>query len=111
MTEVTEQASAVQQALHPPPPAFYQLYRQDADGTAERPLPPEIPAPVQGEYQLFGEIFTVRLSIPSVQVSCRLVYIAWESIVQVEPGIPPLQTAPLYRTNAEGFVGNKPRVS
>ncbi|KAL3138787.1 hypothetical protein ABBQ32_005630 [Trebouxia sp. C0010 RCD-2024] len=48
-----------QQALYPPPPAFYRLYRQDADGTAERPLPPEPPPPAQFDYQLFGEMHTV----------------------------------------------------
>ena len=60
MAEGTEQASAGQQALYPSPPAFYQVYRPDADGTAERPLPPEPPGPVQHEYQLFGELHTVR---------------------------------------------------
>lgn len=54
--------SSAQQALYPPPPVFYRLYRQDADGTAERPLPPEPPAPAQTDYQLFGEMHTVRLS-------------------------------------------------
>lgn len=59
MAEAKGQASASQQALYPPPPAFYQLYRQDAEGTAERPLPPEPPAPARNDYQLFGEMHTV----------------------------------------------------
>ena len=59
MAEAAGQASAGQQALYPPPPAFYQLYRQDAEGTAERPLPPEPPAPARNDYQLFGEMHTV----------------------------------------------------
>ncbi|KAL3130764.1 hypothetical protein ABBQ38_000109 [Trebouxia sp. C0009 RCD-2024] len=72
-----------QQALYPPPPAFYRLYRQDAGGTAERPLPPEPPAPAQADYQLFGEMHTV------------------------EPGIPPLQAARLYHTKQDGCVDTK----
>ena len=59
MAEAKGQASAGQQALYPPPPAFYQLYRQDADGTAERPFPPEPPAPARNDYLLFGEMHTV----------------------------------------------------
>lgn len=59
MAEAIGQASAGQQALYPPPPAFFRLYRQDAEGTAERPLPPEPPAPARNDYQQFGEMHTV----------------------------------------------------
>ena len=45
---------------YPPPPAFFRLYREDADGSAERPLPPAPPAPVEGEFQMFGEMHTAR---------------------------------------------------
>lgn len=62
MAEAVSQAAAGQQALYPPPPAFYRLYRQDAEGTADRPLPPEPPAPVQNDYQVFGEMHTVSNS-------------------------------------------------
>lgn len=62
MAEAVSQASVGQQALYPPPPAFYRLYRQDADGTADRPLPPEPPAPVRNDYQVFGEMHTVSNS-------------------------------------------------
>ncbi len=60
MDEAAGQAGAAQQSLYPPPPDFYRLYREDADGTAERPLPPGPPAPVVGDYQMFGEMHTVR---------------------------------------------------
>ena len=63
MAEAKGQPSAGQQALYPPPPAFYQLYRQDAEGTAERPLPPEPPAPARNDYQLFGEMHTVSTTM------------------------------------------------
>lgn len=59
MAEAIGQASAGQQALYPPPPAFHRLYRQDAEGTAEMSLPPEPPAPARNDYQLFGEMHTV----------------------------------------------------
>jgi len=45
---------------YPPPPPFYKLFRGDADGSAERPLPPVPPAPVEGEFQMFGELHTAR---------------------------------------------------
>ena len=45
---------------YPPPPAFFRLYREDAEGSAERPLPPAPPAPVEGEFQMFGEMHTAR---------------------------------------------------
>lgn len=63
------QKPAATQLAFPPPPEFYKLYREDADGTAERPFPPEPPEPVQGEYEMFGELHTVstagRLVSPS----------------------------------------------
>lgn len=60
MSNEHSNASAGQQALYPSPPAFYKLYREDADGTAERPFPPAPPAAVTGDFQMFGEIHTVR---------------------------------------------------
>ena len=49
-----------QQQLYPPPPPFYRLYRADADGSAERPLPPLPPPPPVGTYQQFGVADSVR---------------------------------------------------
>ncbi|GAB4818496.1 hypothetical protein N2152v2_005542 [Parachlorella kessleri] len=71
------------QQLYPPPPPVYQLYRDDADGSAERPLPPEPPAPIDGTYQLFGELHTT------------------------EDGLPPLQGQQLYSVNGDGTVDFK----
>ncbi len=61
-----QQQSAAQQApqqqqLYPPPPPFYRLYIADADGSAERPLPPLPPPPLTGNYQQFGIADSVRL--------------------------------------------------
>ena len=47
------------QGLYPPPPPFYQLHTDDRDGSAERPLPPEAPPPITGEYAMLGELHTV----------------------------------------------------
>ncbi|KAK9801406.1 hypothetical protein WJX73_007430 [Symbiochloris irregularis] len=63
----------------PPPPPFWRLYRSDADGSAERPLPPEPPAPVAGTFQMFGELHTT------------------------EDGMPPLQAQPLFSLDAKGL--------
>ena len=60
MAENAEMSATGQQSLYPPPPEFYRLYREDADGTAERPLPPCPPQPVEETYQMFGETHTVR---------------------------------------------------
>ena len=60
MADSTGQAAAGQQSLYPPPPDLYRLYRDDANGTAERPLPPGPPTPVAGDYKMFGEMHTVR---------------------------------------------------
>lgn len=51
-----------QQSFYPPVPPFYRLFRADADGTAERPLPPAPPPPVEGTYQMFGELHTVPIT-------------------------------------------------
>ncbi len=59
MEEQLPQRSAATQQAFPPPPAFFKLYREDADGSAEHPLPPKPPEPVQGEYEMFGELHTV----------------------------------------------------
>ena len=61
MADEQSNAAAGQQSLYPSPPPFYKLYREDADGTAERPLPPNPPAPLTGEYRMFGEVHTVGL--------------------------------------------------
>lgn len=63
-----EQAILQQQSFYPPVPPFYRLFRPDADGTAERRLPPAPPPPVEGTYQMFGELHTV----PIKHVACRL---------------------------------------
>ena len=55
-----------QQQLYPPPPPFYRLYRADADGSAELPLPPLPPPAVTGEYQQFGIADSVRLPAASL---------------------------------------------
>ncbi|KAK9821425.1 hypothetical protein WJX81_003367 [Elliptochloris bilobata] len=62
----SEQPQHVQ--TYPLPPAFFRLYRDDADGSAERPLPPLPPAPVEGEFQMFGELHTTEDGIPPLQV-------------------------------------------
>ncbi|DBB08705.1 TPA: hypothetical protein ACH3X3_008143 [Trebouxia sp. C0006] len=72
-----------QQSLYPPPPDFYRLYRDDADGNAERPLPPVPPQPVEETYQMFGEMHTI------------------------EPGIPALQAQSLFHTMANGSIDIK----
>ena len=56
-------ALPVQQQLYPPPPPFYKLYRDDADGSAEIPLPPEPPALVEGTYAMFGELYSVSTRV------------------------------------------------
>lgn len=53
-----------QQQLYPPPPPFYRLYRADADGSAERPLPPLPPPAVTGEYQQFGIADSTEVVLP-----------------------------------------------
>jgi hypothetical protein len=60
MAENAGTSATGQQSLYPPTPDFYRLYREDADGTAERPLPPLPPQPVDETYQMFGEMHTVR---------------------------------------------------
>ena len=60
MAETAGVSATGQQSLYPPPPDFYRLYRDDADGNAERPLPPVPPQPVEETYQIFGEMHTVR---------------------------------------------------
>ena len=60
-------------AAFPPPPSFYKLYGDqgvneetgDAKDTV-RVLPPEPPAPVEGDYQLFGTIYSVGFGRPVV---------------------------------------------
>ena len=59
MAEASAQVTATQQSLYLPPPDFYRLYREDAEGSAERPMPPGPPAPVEQDYQMFGEMHTV----------------------------------------------------
>jgi hypothetical protein len=49
------------QQMFPPPPHFFSLYREDADGSAERPLPPLPPPIIDGSYQMFGEIHTASI--------------------------------------------------
>ena len=58
------------QGLYPPPPPFYQLYTEDRDGSAERPLPPEAPPPITGEYAMLGELHTVS-TLPQQQLPLR----------------------------------------
>lgn len=52
-------------AAFPPPPSFYKLYGNEGEqrvGTVRACLlPPEPPAPTEGEYQLFGQLYTVLL--------------------------------------------------
>lgn len=57
-----------QTEIYPPPPPWYRLYRLDADGSAERPLPPAPPAPVHGDYQLFGRMESTEAGIPPLAV-------------------------------------------
>ncbi|KAK9806166.1 hypothetical protein WJX72_003807 [[Myrmecia] bisecta] len=78
-----EQQEVKQQQAYPPPPPFYRLYRPDADGSAERPLPPEPPKPVEGEYVLFGEFHST------------------------ESGVPPLTGRPLFEPRPNGTIDFK----
>ena len=104
MAENEGVSAAGQQSLYPPPPEFYRLYRDDADGTAERPLGPLPPQPVEETYQIFGEMHTVGFwSLPLL-----LYYVATQSSncnTQVEPGIPALQAQSLFHTMANGSIG------
>ncbi|CAL8471160.1 g10702 [Coccomyxa elongata] len=54
----------LQQAF-PPPPPFYKLYGAVSGGS---PIPPPPPPPVEGEYQLFGELYTTEDGIPPLSV-------------------------------------------
>ncbi|KAK9864550.1 hypothetical protein WJX84_006703 [Apatococcus fuscideae] len=72
--------SAATQLAFPSPPAFFRLYREDADGAAQRPLPPDPPEPIQGEYEMFGELHTTA------------------------GGMPPLEVAPLYEFRPDGTI-------
>ena len=100
MSNEHSNASAGQQALYPSPPAFYKLYREDADGTAERPLPPAPPAAVTGDFQMFGEINTVRYA--SLAAERRKGCFNEHTVPQIEPGNPPLQGVPLFATTPAG---------
>ncbi|KAK9827530.1 hypothetical protein WJX74_008403 [Apatococcus lobatus] len=86
MADESQKPAATQLAF-PPPPDFFKLYRENADGTAERPLPPEPPEPVQGEYEMFGELHTTA------------------------GGMPPLEVEPLYRTRPDGTIDFREQLS
>lgn len=98
MVDEQSSAAAGQQSLYPAPPPFYKLYRGDADGTAERPLPLVPPAPVTGDYQMFGEIHTVGLRIELEGTRRGNSVRSGEAVLQIEPGNPPLQGVPLFAT-------------
>lgn len=98
MVDEQSSAAAGQQSLYPSPPPFYKLYREDADGTAERPLPPVPPAPVTGDYQMFGEIHTVGLRSELEGTRRDNLVRSGEGVLQIEPGNPPLQGVPLVAT-------------
>ncbi|CAK0785716.1 hypothetical protein CVIRNUC_008927 [Coccomyxa viridis] len=68
----------VQQAF-PPPPPYYKDFAPHEDSGDEHMLPAP-PPPVQGEYQLFGELHTT------------------------EDGIPPLTVRPLFTVSESGSV-------
>lgn len=51
--------------VYPPPPPWFKLYRSDADGSAERPFPPEPPIPPTGDFQVFGRMESVSLDLVS----------------------------------------------
>lgn len=54
MAAPPEQAPNLQQ-LYPPPPPFFRLYAEGA-----QLQPPAPPPPIDGTYQMFGELHTVR---------------------------------------------------
>jgi len=60
--------------VYPPPPPWFRLYRQDADGSAERPFPPHPPAVIAGEFQMFGRTESVW-SFPVSDLVCMEVLV------------------------------------
>ncbi|GMH32945.1 hypothetical protein BSKO_00779 [Bryopsis sp. KO-2023] len=58
---------------YPPPPFFYKLCEEEAEGAAETDSEDltdvvEPPSPVQGEYHSFGEIFETTDGVPKIPV-------------------------------------------
>ncbi len=41
----------------PPPPPYYTLFRSDSEVQ-----PPEPPLPVEGDYMMFGQVYTVMIT-------------------------------------------------
>ncbi|CAD7700384.1 unnamed protein product [Ostreobium quekettii] len=59
----------LQRQAYPPPPAFYKLYKGAQEGgEGEGRAPPAPPAPLEGEYHIFGEIHETRDGIPDIPV-------------------------------------------
>ena len=111
MSAADQQGGPGVASLFPPPPPFFKLFSDDADGV-RKPLPPEPPAPIQGTYQMFGELHTVR----------EPQSLAWRSrqgersapadhpragccLLQTEDGLPPLQARQLYAAQEDGTIG------
>mmetsp|Transcript_16281 Transcript_16281/g.35394 ORF Transcript_16281/g.35394 Transcript_16281/m.35394 type:complete len:297 (-) Transcript_16281:46-936(-) len=68
-------------AAFPPPPSFYKLYgsqeseeeQSDAKG-AVRVLPPDPPTPVEGEYPMFGTIYSTEHGLPPLPTGTEQLY-------------------------------------
>ncbi|KAK3270804.1 hypothetical protein CYMTET_20813 [Cymbomonas tetramitiformis] len=62
-------------AAFPPPPSFYKLYgnlgihaeKTDGEGDHAQFLPPEPPSPPEGEYQMFGQMFSTDTTLPALR--------------------------------------------
>ena len=64
--QASEQDTVQHAEAFPPPPPFFHLY---AEGRDTDPPPP--PRPVQGTYQMFGELHTVCSVSHTVDPACK----------------------------------------
>eukprot|EP00951_Prasinocladus_malaysianus_P004981 scaffold35405_cov39-Prasinocladus_malaysianus.AAC.1 len=71
-----QQPDQAQQQLEqfPPPPGFYKLYDPGAESDESLPLPPGPPVPIEGEYEQYGELHTVRRPPNTHSLICLLCF-------------------------------------